>query len=66
MDLIAVLNLAGILLMYCLRTSALADVGNNPGEVEGITSGIGGNIDYLKKYCVDICRAGLYDRNLLC
>lgn len=34
--------------MYCLRTSALADVGNNPGEVEGITSGIGGNIDYLK------------------
>ena len=46
--LIAVLNLAGILLMYCLRTSALADVGNNPGEVEGITSGIGGNIDYLK------------------
>ena len=30
--LIAVLNLAGILLMYCLRTSALADVGNNPGE----------------------------------
>lgn len=35
--LIAVLNLAGILLMYCLRTSALADVGNNPGEVEGIT-----------------------------
>lgn len=46
--LIAVLNLAGILLMYCLRTSALSDVGNNPGEVEGITSGIGGNIDYLK------------------
>lgn len=46
--LIAVLNLAGILLMYCLRTSALADVGNNPGEIEGITSGIGGNIDYLK------------------
>ena len=46
--LIAVLNLAGILLMYCLRTSALADVGNNPGEVKGITSGIDGNIDYLK------------------
>lgn len=35
--LIAVLNLAGILLMYCLRTSALSDVRNNPGEVEGIT-----------------------------
>ena len=50
--LIAVLNLAGILLMYCLRTSALADVGNNPGEVEGITSGIGGNIVLSEKYCV--------------
>ena len=46
--LIAVLNLAGILLMYCIRTSVLADAGNNPVGVEWIASGIGGNIDYLK------------------
>lgn len=46
--LIAVLNLAGILLMYCIRASVLADAGNNPGGVEWIASGIGGNIDYLK------------------
>ncbi len=46
--LIAILNLAGIVLMYCMRTSILSDAGNNPGDVESITSGIGGNIDYLK------------------
>ena len=46
--LITVLNLVGILLMYCLRTSALADAGNNQGDVEWIASGMGGNIDYLK------------------
>ena len=46
--LIAVLNLAGILMMYCIRTSVLTDAGNNPVGVEWIASGIGGNIDYLK------------------
>ncbi len=34
--------------MYLIRTSILADAGNNPGDVEGIASGIGGNINYLK------------------
>ena len=46
--LIAILNLAGIVLMYLIRTSILADAGNNPGDVEWIASGIGGNINYLK------------------
>ena len=46
--LIAILNLAGIVLMYLIRTSILADAGNNPGDVECIASGIGGNINYLK------------------
>ena len=34
--------------MYLIRTSILADAGNNPGDVEWIASGIGGNINYLK------------------
>ena len=46
--LIAVLNLAGIALMYLVRTSVLADAGNQPGDVEWIASAIGGNVDYLK------------------
>lgn len=46
--LITVLNLAGIALMYLIRTSVMADAGNHPGDVEWIASGIGGNIDYLK------------------
>ena len=46
--LIAILNLAGIVLMYLIRTSILADAGNNPGDVEWIASRIGGNINYLK------------------
>ena len=37
-----------IVLMYLIRTSILADAGNNPGDVEWIASGIGGNINYLK------------------
>lgn len=45
---IAFLNLAGIVLMYLIRTSVLADAGNHPGNVEWISSGIGGNVDYLK------------------
>ena len=38
--LIAILNLAGIVLMYLIRTSILADAGNNPGA-----SGTGKRID---------------------
>ena len=34
--LIAILNLAGIVLMYLIRTSILADAGNNPEDVEWI------------------------------
>lgn len=46
--LIAAMNLAGILLMYLIRTSVIADAGSNPQDVEWIASGIGGKIDYLK------------------
>ncbi len=46
--LIVVLNLVGIVLMYCIRTNVMADAGNHPEDVEWIASGIGGNIDYLK------------------
>ena len=46
--LIAVLNLAGIVLMYFIRTNVLSDAGNHAGDVEWAASGIGGNINYLK------------------
>ena len=52
--LIAILNLAGIVLMYLIRTSILADAGNNPGDVEWIASGIGDNINYLKTFAVNV------------
>ena len=46
--LIAVLNLAGIVLMYFIRTNVLSDAGNHAGDVDWAASGIGGNIHYLK------------------
>ena len=46
--LIAVLNLAGIVLMYFIRTNVLSDAGNHAGDVEWAAAGIGGNINYLE------------------
>ena len=46
--LITVLNMAGSVLMYFIRTNVMADAGNHPGDVGWIASETGGNIDYLK------------------